>query len=240
MNTHSHTETATDAGTGTMAAPASTSRINSRARLGRPAAIGLAVLTAAATATALAPAANAAPHSAPAPVSSEPAFLAPNELPPHRTSAWYASDVTPGTPDPLPFCFGPSLPGATSVHRNFWTEYDTGAVQVTVVGRDQADAKSLAALFNKAIRTCADQAEQEDPDVKAEFRDYGRINVEEGANVYGIHTAHASGPSDINLFSVGRDGRTVTVVKWGQMGNFQHAQVADFKRTTTTAVNKLY
>lgn len=49
-----------------------------------------------------------------------------------------------------------------------------------------------------------------------------------------------TGSSDIGLFSVGRDGATVTVVRWGQMGTFQHAQVADFKAMTVTAVNKLY
>ena len=42
------------------------------------------------------------------------------------------------------------------------------------------------------------------------------------------------------LLSVGRDGRTVTVVQWGQMGDFGDAPVAAFKKTTTTAVNKLY
>jgi hypothetical protein len=48
------------------------------------------------------------------------------------------------------------------------------------------------------------------------------------------------GSSDVSLFSVGRDGRTVTYVRWAQMGTFAHAQVADFKATTVTAVNKLY
>ncbi|WEV28072.1 hypothetical protein OYE22_25005 [Streptomyces sp. 71268] len=238
MNKHSHLNNSASTGTTVSASTTvSTARAGVRARLGRAGAVGLAVLATAATTAVLAPTATAAPRAAQA---AEPAFLAPNELPPHASSAWYASPVTAGTPDPLPFCVGPALPGATSVHRDFWTEYDTGAVQVTVVERDETRAKSLAALWNKTIRACADKVEQEDPDMTAEFRDFGSINVEEGANVYGIHTAHAWGSSDINMFSVGRDGRTVTVVKWGQMGNFQHAQVPDFKQTTTTAVNKLY
>ena len=45
---------------------------------------------------------------------------------------------------------------------------------------------------------------------------------------------------DIRLLSVGRDGRTVTVVDWGQMGGFKDAPVKAFKKTTTTAVNKLH
>ncbi|HZG03095.1 MAG TPA: hypothetical protein VE546_05895 [Streptomyces sp.] len=191
-----------------------------------------AITTAITTALAVVPSAAAA-------ASDPPAFLSPEELPPHPSSPWYAGEVTSGVPDPLPFCYGEALPGATSRYRAFWTEYDTNARQVTVVERDEARAKDLAALLNAAIRRCAERAEQQDPDVTAEFRSYGRLPVEEGARVYGVHTAHAWGPSDIHLFSVGRDGRTVTVVHWAQMGTFRHAQVADFRKTTVTAVNKL-
>ncbi|MFG2191785.1 hypothetical protein [Streptomyces sp. NPDC048639] len=171
---------------------------------------------------------------------SSPGFLAPRELPPHPSSPWYAGAVTSGTPDPLPFCVGQALPGATSLYREFWTEFDTGATQVTVVERDTARAKSLAALWNKAVQECADRTEQEDPDVTAEWRDYGNLAVEEGARVQGVHTAHAWGSSDVHLFAVGRDGRTVTVVHWGEIGTFDDAPVTAFKHTTRTAVNKLW
>ncbi|GAA2408392.1 hypothetical protein GCM10010420_40900 [Streptomyces glaucosporus] len=172
--------------------------------------------------------------------SGSPAFLSPEELPPHSSSAWYAGEVAGGVPDPLPFCYGQALPGATSRYREFWTEYDTGATQVTVVERDEASARSLAALLSDAIRRCAERTEQEDPEATAEFRSYGRLRVEEGARVYGVHTAHSWGAVDVHLFSVGRDDRTVTVVHWGQMGTFRDAPVADFRRTTVTAVNKLH
>ena len=81
---------------------------------------------------------------------------------------------------------------------------------------------------------------EENPDITAEQKYYGKLNVEEGAHVYGVHTEATWGASDINMFSVGRDGNTVTLVQWGQMGGFADAQVADFKKTTVTAVNKLY
>jgi hypothetical protein len=174
-----------------------------------------------------------------APASGTPRFLKPAELPPHPTSPWYAGPVTAGQPDPLPVCVGEALP-STASHRSYWTEYDTNAQQITVVERDVQRAKDFAALLRKDIAGCAKKLMEQDPDITATQKNYGRLNVEEGAHVYGLHTASAWGSSDIGLFSVGRDGRTVTVVRWGRMGNFQHAQVSDFKATTVTAVNKLY
>ncbi|MGI5429241.1 hypothetical protein [Streptomyces sp. CA-179760] len=173
------------------------------------------------------------------PASGTPRFLEPAELPPHPTSPWYAGPVTAGQPDPLPICVGDALP-STTTHREYWTEYDTSAQQITVVERSEQRAKDFAALLRKDLAGCAKKLMQQDPDITATQKSYGRLNVEEGADVYGLHTASAWGSSDIGLFAVGRDGRTVTVVRWSQMGNFQHAQVADFKRTTVTAVNKLY
>ncbi|MFJ8361853.1 hypothetical protein [Streptomyces sp. NPDC093984] len=57
---------------------------------------------------------------------------------------------------------------------------------------------------------------------------------------YGLHTVTSWGASDIRLLSVGRDGRTVTVVDWGQLGDFGDAPVKAFRKTTVTAVNKLH
>ncbi|MFI6855288.1 hypothetical protein [Streptomyces sp. NPDC050416] len=195
----------------------------------------VAALAAAAGVAALAVPAAAAT----APASGTPRFLEPAELPPHQTSPWYAGPVTAGQPDPLPACVGDALPSIAS-HRSYWTEYDTNAQQITVVERSEQRAKDFAALLRKDLAGCAKKLMEQDPDITATQRNYGRLNVEEGAHVYGIHTASAWGSSDIGLFSVGRDGTTVTVVRWGQMGNFQHAQVSDFKATTVTAVNKLY
>ncbi|GAP52444.1 putative uncharacterized protein [Streptomyces azureus] len=73
-----------------------------------------------------------------------------------------------------------------------------------------------------------------------EGRDYGYLPVEEGARVSGLHTETSwGGATGVALLCVGRDGRTVTVVERGQMGDFGDAPVAAFKKTTTTAVNKL-
>ncbi|WP_395576446.1 hypothetical protein [Streptomyces sp. BK79] len=173
------------------------------------------------------------------PRSDRPAFLEPSELPPHPASGWYAGDVTAGQPDPLPMCVGEALP-STASHRRYWTEYDTGALQVTVVERSERRAGEFAALLRRNLADCAREVMEQHPDITATQKYYGRLNVEEGAHVYGVHTVAEWGASDIGLFSVGRDGRTVTVVQWGQMGTFAHAQVADFKDTTVTAVAKLY
>ncbi|MFF4634118.1 hypothetical protein [Streptomyces griseorubiginosus] len=184
-------------------------------------------------------AAAAVPAAAATTASDTPRYLEPAELPPHPSSPWYAGAVTYGQPDPLPMCVGDALPSITS-HREYWTEYDTNAQQLTVEGRSEQWSKDFAALLRKDLAGCAKKLMQQDADITATQKYYGRLNVEEGADVYGIHTASAQGSSDIGLFSVGRDGATVTIVRWGQMGTFHDAPVADFKATTVTAVNKLY
>ncbi|MFJ8808811.1 hypothetical protein [Streptomyces sp. NPDC102490] len=193
-------------------------------------------VSALAAATALtAPAAGAAPKTA------APTFLSASQLPPHPTSSWTAGPVTDGFPEELGLCV--STEGVSSYtyrHRQFRTDLDTGAVQLTVVTGAAGQAKALAKHYDDLIRTCADRIEASSPDVEAEGRDYGKLPVEEGARVRGLHTETSWGATDIALLSVGRDGRTVTVVKWGQMGDFQNAPVAAFKKTTSTAVDKLY
>ncbi|GAA3823749.1 hypothetical protein ACFS5L_33500 [Streptomyces phyllanthi] len=201
-------------------------------RTRRAAAALAAVAAGAAVAVAAVPAAAAS-------ASGTPRYLAPSELPPHPTSPWYAGPVTAGQPEALPACGGELLPSIAS-HRSYWTDLDTNALQVTVVERSEKRAKKFAALLRKDLAGCAEKLMQQYPDVTAAQKYYGRLNVEEGAYVYGVHTTATWGASDINLYSVGRDGRTVTLVRWGQMGDFQHAQVDDFKNTTVTAVNKLY
>ncbi|WP_420031666.1 hypothetical protein ACN2WE_01835 [Streptomyces sp. cg28] len=175
---------------------------------------------------------------APASAAGTPRFLSPSELPPHPSSAWTAGPVTAGQPDPLPLCVGDALP-SISVHRVYRTDLDTGALQVTVVERDAQAAKAFVALLRRHLDSCAKDVTAADPEVTATQKYYGKLSVEEGAYVYGVHTETSWGASDINLFSVGRDGAVVTVVQWGEMGSFAQAPVAAFKKTTVTAVNKL-
>ncbi|MFH8466219.1 hypothetical protein [Streptomyces sp. NPDC017991] len=188
------------------------------------------------------PAAAVVNTSAPVPVTSSgtPKFLSAAQLPPHPTSGWTAGKVTPGVPDELVFCLEDALPGYDSSYRDFRTDLETNAQQLTIVVGSNAKADALAKRLNKEIKACAAKAEQADPEVEATLKDYGKLPVEEGAHVYGVHTNSSWGATDINLYSVGRDGRAVTAVKWGQMGDFSDAPVKAFKKTTTTAVNKLY
>ncbi|MFF8016904.1 hypothetical protein [Streptomyces sp. NPDC007929] len=182
-----------------------------------------------------APAAGAAPKAA------APKFLSASQLPPHPTSTWTAGPVTEGFPEGLGFCVSTEgVPSYDYRYREFRTDLDTNAVQLTVVADTATLAKALAKHYDDLIRTCAERIEKNDPEVEAEGRDYGTLPVEEGARVRGLHTETSWGATDISLLSVGRDGRTVTVVGWGQMGDFGDAPVAAFKKTTTTAVNKLY
>ncbi|MEU3937719.1 hypothetical protein AB0E85_37690 [Streptomyces sp. NPDC029044] len=194
----------------------------------------LAVAALAAGTVLTAPAAGAAPKAA------GPKFLSANQLPPHPTSSWTAGPVTEGFPDGLGCVDTEGVLSYDYRHREFRTDLDTSAVQLTVVADTAALAKALAKHYDDLIRTCAERIERNDPDVRAEGRDYGSLPVEEGARVRGLHTETSWGATDISLLSVGRDGRTVTVVSWGQMGDFGDAPVGAFKKTTTTAVNKLY
>jgi len=169
-----------------------------------------------------------------------PKFLSASQLPPHASSSWRAGKVTDGVPDELRFCVQDTLPGYDSRYRDFRTGLETNAQQLTFVVGTSAKAKALATRLNKDIRACATRIEQSDPETEAALKDYGRLSVEEGAHAYGLHTETSWGATDINLYSVGRDGRAVTLVRWGQMGDFSDAPVKAFKKTTTTAVNKLY
>ncbi|MBD0838510.1 hypothetical protein [Streptomyces sp. TRM68416] len=171
---------------------------------------------------------------------SAPRFLSASQLPPHPSSAWTAGKVTDGIPDELRLCLDEALLAYDSRYRQFHTEVDTNARQLNVRVGTAAKAKALATSLNKAIRTCADRIEQADPDIKATYKSYGTIPVEEGARVHGLRTDASWGAQDVRLLSVGRDGRTVTVVEWAQMGDFHGAPVAAFKKTTKTAVNKLH
>ncbi|MDT0483070.1 hypothetical protein [Streptomyces doebereineriae] len=169
-----------------------------------------------------------------------PRFLSATDLPPHPSSAWTAGKVTDGVPDELLLCLEDALPGYDSRYRDFRTELETSARQLTIEVGTKAKAAALASRMNREIRTCADRLEQSDPELEATYKDYGKVAVEEGARVHGLHTEYAYGATDIRLLSVGRDDRTVTVVEWSQMGDFTSAPVKAFKKTTATAVNKLH
>ncbi|WP_329386929.1 hypothetical protein OG625_29190 [Streptomyces sp. NBC_01351] len=168
-----------------------------------------------------------------------PGFVDGTDLPPHPTSPWYAGEVTKGLPEFGPICLESGLPAAGSWHRDFGTEFDTGAMQLSVRSATPAAAAKLVRALERQLAACAADWLRVTPGGTASWEDYGTLPVEEGAHVYGVHTSLPESEPGVHLFGIGRDGSTVTVVQWGQMGNLSHAPVADFRRTTTTAVNKL-
>ncbi|OLZ68392.1 hypothetical protein AVW11_12185 [Streptomyces amritsarensis] len=168
-----------------------------------------------------------------------PGFLTGTDLPPHPTSPWYAGEITKGLPETAPFCLDGVLPAVGSWHRAFGTELDTGAVQVSVRSASPAAAAKLVGTLERRVAGCAADWLRTTPGGTASWQDYGTLPVEEGAHVYGVHTSIPESEPGVHLYGIGRDGSTVTVVKWGQMGDLSQAPVAAFKKTTTTAVNKL-
>ncbi|MEJ8644803.1 hypothetical protein WKI68_33115 [Streptomyces sp. MS1.HAVA.3] len=168
-----------------------------------------------------------------------PGFLSGTDLPPHPSSPWHAGAVTKGLPEFAPFCLEGVLPATGSWHRDFGTEFDTGAVQVSVRSASPSAAAKLVGTLERKVAACAADWLRTTPGGTASWQDYGTLPVEEGARVYGVHTSIPDSEPGVHLFGIGRDGATVTVVRWGEMGNLSHAPVADFKKTTTKAVNKL-
>ncbi|WP_069170996.1 hypothetical protein [Streptomyces griseus] len=195
--------------------------------------IRTAVVTAAAVGVALA---SSVPASA-APVA--PKFLSASQWP-ASLSPWSADPVRQGLPDSGSACTAGTTPAASSSYRDFRTELDTGARQTTTVASTTAEAKRLAAALRAAVEGCLERLRAEQPGLEGETRSHGTVDVEEGAHVYSIDTSYPEvGSTDIALYAVGRDGRTVTVLEWGQLGDLDGAPLQGFKRTTGVAVAKL-
>ncbi|MFG2620085.1 hypothetical protein ACGFXC_20985 [Streptomyces sp. NPDC048507] len=168
-----------------------------------------------------------------------PGFLGAADLPPHPSSPWTAGKIVKGLPETAPFCLEGALPAAGSWHRSFGTDLDTGAVQVSVRTASDAAAAKLATALERRAAACAADWLRRTPGGTASWQDYGKLPVEEGAHVYGVDTSIPESEPGVHLFGIGRDGATVTVVSWGQMGHLTDAPVPAFEKTTTTAVNKL-
>ncbi|WP_329042967.1 hypothetical protein OHT61_31800 [Streptomyces sp. NBC_00178] len=183
----------------------------------------------------------AALASAPVQAAAQPAFLAASQMPPSSTP-WTATQVFTGVPENGGVLCAPyKIPAQNTRYREFSTELDTNGVQVTTVARTEADAVKLVDTLRGALAGCGPLLEQQNPGLQAVSASHGKLAVEEGAWVYSLDTADPQiGISDIHLFSVGRDGRTVTLVRWGQMGDFEDAPLTAFRTTTKTAVNKLH
>ncbi|MFD4374756.1 hypothetical protein [Streptomyces sp. NPDC058486] len=183
----------------------------------------------------------AALATAPAQAAAQPAFLAASQMPKSSTP-WTATQIFDGVPENGGVLCAPyKIPAQNTRYREFATELDTNGVQVTTVARTEADAVKLVDTLRKALAGCGPLLERQNPGLKAVSASHGKLAVEEGAWVYSLDTADPQvGNTDIHLFSVGRDGRTVTLVRWGQMGDFKDAPLTAFRTTTKTAVNKLY
>ncbi|MFF2862993.1 hypothetical protein ACFVSX_24290 [Streptomyces rubiginosohelvolus] len=183
----------------------------------------------------------AALATAPVQAAAQPAFLAAGQLPPSSTP-WTATQVFNGVPENGGVLCAPyKIPAQNTRYREFSTELDTNGVQVTTVARTEADAAKLVDVLRGALAGCGPLLEQQNPGLQAASASHGKLAVEEGAWVYSLDTADPQiGISDIHLFSVGRDGRTVTLVRWGQMGDLEDAPLTAFRTTTKTAVNKLH
>ncbi|RSS76773.1 hypothetical protein [Streptomyces sp. WAC06614] len=207
-----------------------------RAAIAALAAAGALLLGTVGQATA-APATAAPPTAAPA--AAAPGFLQAGDLPAHPSSPWYAGPVAKGLPEVEVFCVEGVLPVQGSWHRQFGTDLDTGAVQVSVRTASTGAAARLVAALERKVAGCAAEWLRTHPEGTASRKDYGALDVEEGAHVYGVHTSLPESEPGVGLYGIGRDGATVTVVRWSRMGDLSDVPVPAFRRTTTTAVQRL-
>ncbi|WP_411083434.1 hypothetical protein [Streptomyces sp. cmx-18-6] len=192
----------------------------------------------AAAATGLAVTALSTAPAAAAPAA--PKFLSAGQWPASLTP-WTAGPVRKGLPEYGSVCTAGITPAAGTRHRDFRTELDTGARQTNTVAPTEAKAKALTAKLRAGLASCLDRLKEQDPGLEGTSRYHGRVNVEEGAYVYSVDTSYPEiGSTDIALWSVGRDGRTVTVLEWGQLGDLAGAPLKGFKKTTGVAVAKLH
>ncbi|MCM2386944.1 hypothetical protein [Streptomyces albipurpureus] len=167
-----------------------------------------------------------------------PAFLSAKQLPASLTP-WTGGSVKAGAA--ADFCTKKIAPKSSSKHRLFQTELDTSAHQTITVAGSEAKAKALVTKLRSSVNGCLKRLQQQYPTLKGTTKYHGKVSVEEGAYVYSVDTADPKvGSTDIALYSVGRDGRTVTVIGWSQLGDLSGAPLAGFKKTTKTAVAKLY
>ncbi|MFI0928154.1 hypothetical protein ACH4TP_30145 [Streptomyces sp. NPDC021012] len=192
-------------------------------------------------ATAAAALGLAALAAAPAQAAAQPAFLSAAQMPAASTP-WTATRVFTGVPENGgALCAPYRIPAQNTRYREFTTELDTNGVQITTVARTEADAVKLVDTLRKSLAGCGALLERQNPGLHAVSAYHGKLAVEEGAWVYSLDTADPQvGNTDIHLFAVGRDGRTVTYVRWGRMGDLKDAPLAAFRTTAKTAVNKLW
>ncbi|KDN87859.1 hypothetical protein KCH_05060 [Kitasatospora cheerisanensis KCTC 2395] len=169
----------------------------------------------------------------------QPGTLYISDLP--KTESWRAQPTVRGWGDYFDCVVGwPGEPAEVNVwHRDFTTAETALAQQKVAVFATEAEAIAFADKARQDYIACAHAPQR--PGVTATYRDYGVINVEEGATLQGMHTfdSNATERPDVNyLWGVGRDGDTVTLVLW--QSYWGDPPVIPWKNTLNTAVKKLY
>ncbi|MFI1064128.1 hypothetical protein ACH4TC_19860 [Streptomyces spororaveus] len=125
-------------------------------------------------------------------------------------------------------------------HREFTTAETATAEQKVVVFATEAEAIAFAEAARQNYADCPDRRNQR-PGITATGYDHGAVDVEEGATLQGMYTFDHEAqerPHFNYLFGVGRDGDTVTLVRWSSY--WGAPPVEAWKKVLHTAVIKLY
>ncbi|MER5712255.1 hypothetical protein [Streptomyces sp. NPDC002122] len=172
---------------------------------------------------------------------SRPGMVYLSDMPKDGTT-WYGAPAARGWNN-LTACFG-FWPEGQAPEVNVWsrevaTSETAAGIQNTVVFDTEVEAITFAARARQAYADCP--RSYEGPNNSVTAYDYGTVDVEEGAAVFGMREEALwdSGIYHNYLFGVGRDGDTVTLIEW--QSNWSAPPVDYFKNTTVkNVVNRLY
>ena len=166
-----------------------------------------------------------------------PDFLRTRDLP--RGHSWSAAGVETGVPAGREFCLSRTIPADSTLYQRYADGLDATVIEYIHTSDSEADAIALVKQETRRLKTCTARWLQHEPNGSAEFKSYGRQPVEDGVSSSGVFTYPPQADPSATLFAVGRDGTTVTIVRFGQIGTSADADVDDFLRSARLATDRM-
>lgn len=166
-----------------------------------------------------------------------PGFMRLRDLP--RGHSWSAEGIQQGVPGGSEFCLGLTIPADFTLYQRYHDDLDASVIEYIHTSTSEADAIAFAKKEKHRIKTCATRWDQHNPDGSSEFESYGSQPVDDGVSSFGVFVYPPQADPSANLFAVGRDGNTVAVVRFGQIGTAGDADVDDFLRTARLATERM-
>lgn len=163
-------------------------------------------------------------------------FLAKSDLPSaSKYTPWSAQAKKAGLPKPMYTCISGIIPAGKSEHVKFTSDMTAEVREIITVSKNKTEAKALASKLRSAITNCDDKLS----DVTGIDR-IGSWKTQDGLTLDAVYTAPPGSEYNFQLFAVGRDGRSVVVTTFADMGQKQDAPITAFTATAKKALQKAY